>query len=52
MVLDSDKLLDQNSAFEGDIQDRAASGETRQFPMDLSAACTMATRKRAAARAA
>jgi hypothetical protein len=52
MVLYSERVTGWNSAFEDDIQARTTSRETRQLLKDLSAACTMATRNRAAARAA
>jgi hypothetical protein len=52
MVLYSGRLIDWNSAAESDIQERTTSGEIRQFPRELNAPCTIAVRKRAAARAA
>jgi len=50
--LDAGMVTEQKSVSESGIQERTTRGEIRQRPRDLSAACTMAFPKRAAARAA
>jgi len=52
MVLYSGKLVDWNSAFDSDIQDKAITSGIGRFPSAFNAPCTMAVFKRAAARAA
>src|SRR5664279_5052502 len=52
MVLYCGRQIDWNSAGGSDIQDSTTSDETRYFPTEFNAACTMAIRKRNAARAA
>jgi hypothetical protein len=52
MVLYSGRLIDWTSPLGSEIQERTTRGEIGQFPRQFNAPCTIATRKRAADRAA